>query len=118
MLMADPAAALAETRRVLRRGETFRRSFRGTGAVPVRRRCRRACSNSAGTCRRRKEGAPSGMLALADRDRPRRLIAGAGFSDPQVEDVAFMWRFANADEYWAFLTDAAGAIAMVLGRPG
>jgi hypothetical protein len=29
-----------------------------------------------------------------------------------------MWRFANADEYWAFLTDAAGAIAMVLGRPG
>jgi hypothetical protein len=84
----------------------------------VRRRCRRACSNSAGTCRRRKEGAPSGMLALADRDRPRRLIAGAGFLDPQIEDVAFMWRFAKADESWAFLTDAAGAIAMVLGRPG
>lgn len=33
------------------------------------------------------------------------------------EDVAFMWRFANADDYWAFLTGAAGAIAMVLGRP-
>jgi hypothetical protein len=60
-------------------------------------------------------GAP-GILALADRDRLRRLFAGARFSDPHVEEVAFTYRFADANDYWEFLTSAAGAIAMILGR--
>jgi hypothetical protein len=60
-------------------------------------------------------GAP-GILALADRDRLRRLFVGAGFSEPHIDDVAFVWRFRDPDEYWEFLTGAAGAIAMVLGR--
>lgn len=60
-------------------------------------------------------GAP-GILALADRDRLRSLFAGARFSDPQIEEVACTFRFADANEYWEFLTFAAGAIAMILGR--
>ena len=57
-----------------------------------------------------------GILALADRDRLRCLFAGAGFSEPHIEEVAFVWRFRDPDDYWAFLTGAAGAIAMVLDR--
>ena len=62
-------------------------------------------------------GAP-GILALADRDRVRRLFTGAGFSDPKIEEVAFTWEFRDVDDYWEFLAGAAGAIAVVLGRIG
>ena len=61
------------------------------------------------------EGAP-GILALADNVRLRRLFAGAGFSEPKIEEIAVTWRFADTDDYWEFLTGAAGAIAMVLGQ--
>jgi ubiquinone/menaquinone biosynthesis C-methylase UbiE len=115
MLMADPAAALAETRRVLRRGGRLSCAvFAGPEQNPWAALPSRVLQQR-GHVPPPQEGAP-GILALADRDRLRRLFAGAGFSDPQIEDVAFTWRFANADEYWAFLTGAAGAIAMVLGR--
>ena len=57
-----------------------------------------------------------GILALADRERLRRLFAGAGFSDPKIEEVDFTWYFSDFDDYWDFLSGAAGAIAMVLGR--
>jgi hypothetical protein len=60
-------------------------------------------------------GAP-GILALADRDRVRGLFAGAGCLDPRIEEVAFTWDFRDVDDYWEFLTGAAGAIAVVLGR--
>jgi ubiquinone/menaquinone biosynthesis C-methylase UbiE len=115
MLMADPAAALAETRRVLRGGgrlscAVFAEPERNPwAALPSRVLEERGCMPRA------SEGAP-GILALADRGRLRRLLAGAGFSEPAIEEVAFTWRFADADDYWAFLTTAAGAIAMVLGR--
>jgi len=60
-------------------------------------------------------GAP-GIFALADDVRLRSLFVGAGFSEPQIEEIAITWRFADTDDYWEFLTGAAGAIAMVLGR--
>ena len=72
-------------------------------------------SNPAGTMPPPDSG-PPGILALADRDRLRGLFAGAGFSDPQLDEVAFTWRFPDIDGYWRFLTDAAGAIALVVGR--
>jgi ubiquinone/menaquinone biosynthesis C-methylase UbiE len=117
MLMADPAAALAETRRVLRRGGRLSCAVFGGpeqnpwAALPSR------VLQERGHVPRPEAGAP-GILALSDHDRLRRLFAGAGFSDPQIEEVAFFWRFADTDDYWEFLTGAAGAIAMVLGRPG
>ncbi len=115
MLMADPAAALAETRRVLRDGGRLSCAvFAGPeqnpwAALPSRMLQERGHMGPP------EAGAP-GILALADRDRLRRLFAGARFSDPQIEEVAFTWRFADADDYWEFLTTAAGAIAMVLSR--
>jgi ubiquinone/menaquinone biosynthesis C-methylase UbiE len=115
MLMADPAAALSETRRVLRGngrlscavfGEPERNPW---AAVPSR------VLEERGYMPPPSQGAP-GILALADQGRLRRLVAEAGFSEPVIEEVGFTWRFADADDYWDFLQTAAGAIAMVLGR--
>jgi SAM-dependent methyltransferase len=115
MLMADPAAALAETYRVLRRGRPPllcgpRRSAPEPvgGAAGTRARGARAHAPAAG---RR-----AGDLALANRERLRGLFAQAGFSEPQIDDVPFTWRFAGTDDYWDFLTGAIGALAIVLHR--
>ena len=110
-----PSAALAETRRVLRRGGRLSCAvFAGPeqnpwAALPSR------ILQARGHMPPLEAGAP-GILALADPDRLRRLLAGAGFSDPRIEEVAFTWHFRDLDDYWDFLTGAAGAIASVLGR--
>ncbi len=115
MLMADPAAALAETRRVLRHGGRLSCAVFGRpeqnpwAALPSR------VLQERGHLPAPEVGAP-GILALADTVRLRRLFVGAGFSEPQIEEIAITWRFADTDDYWEFLTGAAGGIAMVLGR--
>ena len=58
-------------------------------------------------------GGASGMGAATS-----RLFTEAGFAEPAIEEVAFGFRFAGADDYWEFLNSTAGAIAMVLGRLG
>jgi ubiquinone/menaquinone biosynthesis C-methylase UbiE len=117
MLMADPAAAFAETRRVLRRGGRLSCAvFAGPEENPWAALPSRVLQER-GHTPPPEAGAP-GILALADRDRVRRLFAGAGFSDPRIDEVAFTWDFRDVDDYWEFLTGAAGAIAVVLGRIG
>lgn len=114
MLMADPAAALRETRRVLRDdGRVAAAVFAGPeenpwAAIPSR------VLQQRGHMPPPEAGAP-GILALADRDRLGRLFTEAGFADPVIEEVPFGFAFATVDEYWEFLNGAAGAIAMVLG---
>jgi SAM-dependent methyltransferase len=115
MLMADPAAALAETRRVLRPGG--RLSFAVFGAADRNPWAALPSQvlRDAGHMPPPGDGAP-GILALGDRARVRDLVTAAGFAEPRIEEVAFTWRFADRDAYWEFLTGAAGAIAMVLLR--
>lgn len=115
MLMPSPEAAFAETRRVLRRGGGLSCAVFGApdqnpwAGLPSR------ILQEHGRMPPPDSGAP-GILALADHDRLRRLFAGAGISDPQLDEVAFTWRFPDMDGYWRFLTDAAGAIALVVSR--
>jgi SAM-dependent methyltransferase len=115
MLMADPAAALAETRRVLRPGGRLAFAvFSGPeenpwAALPAR------VLQELGHMPPPERGGP-GILALADPDRLRGLLAGAGFSAPRIEPVPLTWRFADAGDYWGYLTEVAGAIALVLVR--
>jgi len=115
MLMGNPPLAFAETRRVLRRGGRLTCAvFAGPDqnpwvALPTR------VLRERGHMPPPEAGAP-GILALADRGRLRGLFAGAGFADPQIDEVAFTWYFSDVDDYWDFLNGAAGAIAMVLAR--
>jgi len=117
MLMADAAAALRETRRVLRAGGRVACAvFAGPehnpwAALPSR------VLQQRGHIPPSEAGAP-GILAPADRDRLRLLFTEAGFADPAIEGVAFGSRFAGVDDYWEFLNSAAGAMAMVLSRLG
>jgi ubiquinone/menaquinone biosynthesis C-methylase UbiE len=113
MLMADPAAAVAETRRVLRRGGRLSSAvFSGPkenpwAALPSQ------VLREGGYIPPPRAGAP-GIFALADRDRLSNLFVTAGFSDLAIDEVGFTWRFADADDYWQFVLGAVGAIAMVL----
>jgi SAM-dependent methyltransferase len=101
MLMADPAAALSETRRVLRDGG--RVSFAVVGepernpwaTIPGRVLVER------GHMPPPAEGAP-GIFAMADENRIRALVTGAGFSEPDVQPVEMRWQFEDAEDYWGF----------------
>src|ERR687889_768904 len=113
MLMIDPAAAFAETRRVLRPGG--RLAF----SVWAARERNPALSLVGGVLESRGHipppdpGAPS-AFAMADPGRIRELVVGAGFAEPEIEEVAFRWPFADQDAYWRYVTETAASASPVL----
>jgi SAM-dependent methyltransferase len=113
MLMADPAAALRETRRVLRRGgrlcfSVFASAERNPWAsIPAR------VLIEGGHMTPPAPEAP-GILALTNPDRIKRLLADAGFGLPRIEEVPIVWSFESADQYWSLLREVAGALAAVI----
>ena len=115
MLMPDPAAALAETRRVLRPGGILSCAvFAGAAqnpwaAIPAR------VLQERGHMPPPSEGAP-GILALGGPGRLEHLLAGAGFAAPRIEEVAFSGTLDGEDGFGRFLNAAAGALPWVLAR--
>jgi SAM-dependent methyltransferase len=113
MLMADPTAALRETRRVLRRGGHLCFSVFASAehnpwaAIPAR------VLIEGGHMTPPAPEAP-GILALANADRIKRLLADAGFGLPRIEEVPIVWSFESADQYWSLLREVAGALAAVI----
>ena len=113
MLVADPAAALAETRRVLREGGRLALSVWGEpegnpwasigGTVLVER----------GHLPRPQPGAP-GVFSMANEDRTRALLDGAGFSSVRTEDVPVHFAFRDLDEYEQWIIDVGGPFAMAV----
>ena len=113
--MADPAAALAETRRVLRDGGRLAFSVWGAArAQPVGGDRRGRAGARAATCPP-EPGAP-GIFAMAEPDRIRELVTGAGFAEPRIEEVEVEWPFDDFEDYWRFLNELAGRLALVVEK--
>jgi SAM-dependent methyltransferase len=113
MLMVDPAAAFAETRRVLRpEGRLAFSVWAGPERNPWASLVGRILV-SQGHIPPPDPEAP-GIFAMADPGRIRKFAMEADFAEPEIEEVSFRWPFADQDTYWRFLTEMAGAISPVL----
>ena len=113
MLMADPAAALRETKRVLHHGGPLAFAVWGApqanpwAAVPAMTLVQR------GHLPPPEPGAP-GIFAMADPERIRSLVTDAGFGEPELEEIPFEFRYADADDFWDVLVRIAGPLARVV----
>ena len=113
MLTIDPAAAFAETRRVLRPGGRLAFSVwasreRNPGLSLVG-----TVLESQGHIPPPEPEAP-GAFVMADPGRIRKLVVGAGFAEPEIEEVSFRWSFADREAYWRYLTQTAASASPVL----
>ncbi len=110
MLMADPAAALGETRRVLRDGG--RLSFAVWGP-PLRNLWAAIPGMTMVEMGHLPPPDPDGpgIFAMGDPDRVRSLVTGAGFDEPQIEEVDVSWDYEDLDEHWAKTLKLAAPIA-------
>jgi SAM-dependent methyltransferase len=108
MLMADTAAALAETHRVLRPGGRLAFAvWRGAEQNPWVSLGARILVGL-GLMPPNEPGAP-GAFAMADDQRVRSLLGAAGFTDVRIEDVPVRFVYTGLDEYLEMLRDTGGA---------
>ena len=113
MLMGDPAAALHETRRVLRDGGALALSV---WAAPERN----PWATVPGRVVLEYTGAPPpdpsapGIFAMADPKRTRSLLSAAEFEVRRMEELELSWRFEDFESYWRYLTQLAGPVAVAI----
>jgi SAM-dependent methyltransferase len=113
MLTADPAAALSETRRVLRSGGRLALSVWGApelnpwasigGRILVER----------GHLPPPEPHAP-GVFSMASAVRTRTLLKEARFTEVRTDEVTVRFAFDDLDAYERWVMDVAGPFAMVV----
>ena len=112
MLMPDPAAALADTRRVLRPGgrltlAVWREADRNPWISIVGRMLLER-----GHVPPPEPGAP-GMFTMARDERIRELLEGAGFTVRRMEEIPVLFVYESLEEYIERARDTGGVFARV-----
>jgi ubiquinone/menaquinone biosynthesis C-methylase UbiE len=113
MLMAEPGTALAETRRVLRRGGRLALSVWG---APERNPW---ATVAAGLLVERGHMPPPepeapGIFAMARDARTRTLLSQAAFTDVRTEEVPVRFAFRDLDDYERWVLEVTGPLAVVV----
>jgi SAM-dependent methyltransferase len=110
MLMADPEAAFAETRRVLRPGGRLVLAvWRGPEKNPWVAIAARVLV-ARGLAPPPDPDAP-GMFTMAAEERVRSLLRAAGFEETRFEDVATVFVAADVDDYISAVRETGGMFA-------
>lgn len=115
MLMADPAAALAETRRVLPPGGRVALAVWGAAERNPWATIGLGLLVARGHMPPPEPDAPS-PFALASEARVRTLLAGAGFTAARTAEIPVRFAFRDVDDYVAYSSDTGGAAVPVLQR--
>ena len=113
MLMADPAQALAETRRVLRPGGRLALAVWGAMEQNPFFTVIAIALTQHGHLPPPEPPGPL-VFSMASADRTRALLEGAGFSGVRTEEVAVRFEVPDTDGYLSLTADTSGPLGLAL----
>jgi ubiquinone/menaquinone biosynthesis C-methylase UbiE len=117
MLMADPVAALRETRRVLKAEGSLGFSVFATAdtnphvAIPV------GVFIERGHIPPPEPGGP-GIFSMGDPARIRELVTAASFALAAIEPIEFAFRYDDEDDAWNTIIDINGLLSPIISEMG
>jgi ubiquinone/menaquinone biosynthesis C-methylase UbiE len=115
MLMADPARALRETRRVTRGGGRLVFSVFGEPERNPWMTVARGVMAERGHLSPPDPAEP-GIFSLSDSARIEFLLETAGFVRCEVDRMEIGFRFADRDSLWAYVSELQGPIALGIAK--
>lgn len=118
MLMPDPAAALAEARRVLRAGGRLTLAVWGPREANPWNTTIQGAFGDHGLLPPPPDPNEPGMFRLADSGELSGLVAAAGFGAIELRDLPVHWRFREIDEYWDVVTEISPSLGGVIATLG